>query len=254
MQFNRQQMRQMHDDGYLVVRGAIPRVMVDEARRAINHDLGTAGMPTAEMQRMGATSYCDALREAPVLTDLFNRTPLFPLCESLVGAGNLLPVTGVQIALRFPGPTSDPREPSGHIDGRGTGTNGIPKGEFRRGFTALAVVLLSDLPEPYSGNFTVWPGTHRVFEKVFREHGPESLADAIDTQPVDVAPVQITGKAGDVVVCHHQIVHTACPNSAPDIRYAAIFRACHKDVAANGVAAMTDIWREWPGVRAVVEG
>lgn len=253
MQLNRQQLRQMHDDGYIVVRGAVPQVMVDEARRAINHDLGTAGMPTTEMQRMGATSYCDALRNAPVLTDVFNKTPLFPLCETFVGEGNLLPAGGVQIALRFPGETSDPREPHGHIDGRGTGTNGMAKGTFARGFTALVVVLLSDLPEPYSGNFTVWPGTHRQFEQVFRDHGPESLAEAIDTMPIDVAPVQITGKAGDAVICHHQIVHTACPNSSPNIRYAIIFRACHVDVKTNGVEAMTDIWREWPGVRAVVE-
>ena len=63
------------------------------------------------------------------------------------------------------------------------------------------------------------------------------------------APVQITGQAGDIVITHHQIVHSAAPNCSPNIRYAAIFRGRHKDAEANGTEAMTDIWREWPGIR-----
>lgn len=253
MELNSHQKRQMFEDGYTIVRGAVPLVMVEEARRAINHSLGSEGMPSEELAKMNATSYCPGMGARPVMTDLFNKTPLFPLCESLVGQGNLLPATGTQIALRFPRETSEPVEPKGHIDGRGTGTNGIPKGEFRRGFTMLAVVLLSDLPEPYSGNFTVWPGSHRVFETIFREKGPAALAEGIDTVPLDVAPVQITGKPGDVVLCHHQIVHAACANSSPNIRYAAIFRGKHVDADKNGTDAMVDIWREWPGLRDVMQ-
>jgi hypothetical protein len=249
MQLNTQQKQQIYKDGYVVVPGAVPKLMVQEARRAINHNLGTAGMPPDELAKMGATTYCPTLTKEPVITDLFNKTPLFALCESAVGAGNLLPAGGAQIALRFSRATSDRIEPHGHIDGRGTGTNGIPKGEFRRGFTMLVVILLSDLPEAYSGNFTVWPGTHTLFETIFREKGPAALADAIDTMPLPQAPVQITGQAGDAVLVHHQLVHAAAPNCSPDVRYAAIFRGCHKDVQANGVEAMTDIWREWPGLR-----
>jgi hypothetical protein len=252
MQLNRVQKQQMYDAGYLVIRGAVPRLMIEEARRAVNHYLGEQGLPTEELKKMGAQTFCPDLTKAPVMTDLFNKSALFPLCESLVGEGNLLAVSNTQIALRFPRPTSDPAEPKGHIDGRGTGTNGMALGEFARGFTMLAVVLLSDLPETHSGNFTVWPGTHSVFEKVFKEQGPEALANAVDTIETGTPHVQVTGQAGDVVLCHHQLKHTAAPNSSPNIRYAAIFRACHKDVAVNGVEAMTDIWREWPGVREVV--
>jgi hypothetical protein len=253
MQLNRQQKQQLYEDGYLVIPGVIPRLMVDEARRAINHHLGTEGMPPDELPKMGATTYCPGLGNEPVITDLFNRSPLFSLCESAVGEGNLLPAGGGQIALRFPRATADRMEPKGHIDGRGTGINGIPKGEFRRGFTMLAVVLLADLPEPYSGNFTVWPGTHRLFETLFREQGPAALAEGIDTMELPHAPVQTTGQAGDVVITHHQIVHAAAPNCSANIRYAAIFRGRHRDVEANGTEAMTDIWREWPGLRDVTE-
>ena len=252
MHLNTQQKQQIYHDGYVVIPGAVPRLMVDEARRAIHHNLGTEGMHPDQLATMGAQTYCPTLTKEPVMTDIFNKSPVFALCESAVGAGNLLPATSTQIALRFSRQTSDTVEPKGHIDGRGTGTNGMPKGEFRRGFTMLAVVLLSDLPEPYSGNFTVWPGTHTLFETIFREKGQAALADAIDTMPLPQAPVQITGKAGDVVLVHHQLVHAAAPNCSPDIRYAVIFRGNHKDVQANGIEAMVDIWREWPGIREVI--
>jgi hypothetical protein len=248
MQMNAAQRRQMADEGYIVVRGAVPPLMVEEARRAINHSIGNVGVG-GDLDKQRATTYCQELTKAPVMTDVFNKTPLYSLCESAVGEGNLLPVSGAQIALRFPNATGERAEPKGHLDGRGTGTNGIPLGEFRRGFTILVVVLLSDLPEPYSGNFTVWPGTHHQFEQVFREKGPAALADSIDTMDTGVEPVQITGRAGDAVLCHHQLKHTACGNASPNIRYAVIFRACHKDVSTNGVESMMDIWREWPGLK-----
>lgn len=252
MRLQTRQMQQMHDDGYLVIQGAIPMGMIDEARRAINHSLGEVGLPPDELPRMRSQTYCPELREAPVLTDLFNRTPLFGLCEQLVGAGNLLPAGGCQIALRFPRADNEPQTPRGHIDGQGTGINGIPKGQFSRGFTMLAVVLLSDLPEPYQGNFTVWPGTHRQFATVFQEKGPAYLADGITAIELCSGPLQVTGKAGDVVLTHHQIVHTATPNSGPNIRYAVIFRGRHRDTDQIGVEAMTDIWREWEGLRAAL--
>jgi hypothetical protein len=248
MELTTAQRRQMYEDGYLVIPGAVPPLMVEEARRLINHSLGNVGMPPDDLRKMAATTYCPELTKTPTFTDIFNKTPLFSLCESVVGAGNLLTAGSVQIALRFPNATGERSEPKGHLDGRGTGTNGIPVGEFHRHFTMLVVVLLSDLPEPYSGNFTVWPGTHRQFEQIFREKGPAALADAVDTLDTGVAPVQITGKAGDAVLCHHQLKHTACGNASPNVRYAAIFRASHKDVHKNGTEAMTDIWREWPGI------
>ncbi len=242
------QRRAMVEDGYLVVRGAVAPALIDAARRAINHSLGSAGLPPDDLPTMRAQSYCPELREAPLITDLFNRSPLLAMCESMLGSGNVLAATRGQIALRFPTMDGEPAPPRGHIDGTGTGTNGIPAGQFVRSFTALVTILLADVPEPYSGNFTVWPGTHRFFERVFRERGAATLAEGIDGVELPSDPVQVTGRAGDAVISHHQLVHTAAPNVSPNIRYAVIFRVRHKDAERHGVEAMTDIWREWPGV------
>jgi hypothetical protein len=250
MILNSVQRQQMHDDGYLVLKGLVPEALVSVARQAINHDLGERGLPPGELNKFRAQTYCPEITKSPALTDLFNATPVFSVCEQLLGAGKVQRAGSAQIALRFPRASAEPQPPRGHIDGQGTGTNGIPKGEFSRGFTLLAVVLLSDLPRPYSGNFTVWPGTHRQFEAIFQEKGPASLAEGIGGVALCAEPVQITGEPGDVVITHHQLVHTAVANSSPNIRYAAIFRGRHIDVDKNGVEAMTDIWREWEGLRS----
>lgn len=250
MELTRRQKHTFYEEGYLVIRGVVPQIMVETALHAINYSLGSEGMNKEELPILRSRSYCREIQNHPAITDLFNRSPIFSLAESLVGEGNLLPCGAGQIALRFPGPLyAEPGEPRGHLDGLGTGLNGMEKGVYRRSFTGLAVVLLSDLPEPYSGNFTVWPKSHRFFEQFFREHGHELLAEGMPQVDLPEGPVQITGRAGDVVLAHHQLVHTAAPNASPHIRYAAIFRMRHLACEQIGLDAYTDIWREWPGVR-----
>jgi hypothetical protein len=254
MELTRRQKLQFYEEGYLKIPGVVPRVMVEAARHAMNHSIGEEGMSKEDLTTMRSRSYCRELQNAPVITDLFNKSPIIPLAESLVGAGNVQPAGSAQIALRFPGAVGvDPAEPRGHLDGLGTGTNGIPKGEYRRGFTALVVILLSDLPQPYSGNFTVWPKSHRFFERFFKENGHEILREGMPKVDLPEGPVQMTGEPGDVVISHHQIVHSAAPNGSPNIRYAAIFRLRHTEMETIGHDAFTDIWREWPCVRAALE-
>ncbi|MBT4501253.1 MAG: hypothetical protein HOC74_26215 [Gemmatimonadetes bacterium] len=249
-----QKQKQMfYREGYVKLSGAVPQLMVERARKAINHSIGEVGMHQEDLTKLRAQSYCNELRSAPVMVDLFNKTPLFQIAESLLGEGNALPCGGAQIALRFPGnPDADPGEPGGHLDGLGTGTNGIPKGEYRRGFTALVVIYLADVPEPYSGNFTVWPKSHLFFEEYFKREGHGVLAKGMPKVELPEGPVQMTGKAGDVVLAHNLLVHGAGPNGSANVRYAAIFRLRHVDCEQIGLDGYTDIWREWAGVREAV--
>jgi hypothetical protein len=252
MRLNDEQIAEFREEGYLVLPGAIPGTMIDEALRVINHSLGEEGMNKDDLPTLHAQTYCPECREHPAIVDLANCSPLPGLVESLIGEGNLQPQTRGQIALRFPrspGETSSP--PNGHLDGIGSGINGSAVGSYRRIFTGLAVILLHDVPRPFMENFTVWPKSHRFFEEYLRTHGHEVLADGQPQVDLPAGPHQITGKAGDLVITHHQIFHTAAPNVSPHIRYAAIFRWRHKDVEEVGKDALTDIWREWPGVRAV---
>lgn len=245
--------QRMHDEGYLVLRQAVPADWVAEALHRINHSLGALGMAPDELPTLRAQSYCPALRGEPRLTRMFNDGPLSAALTELLGAGNVQEAAHCQLALRFPkAPDAEPTPPRGHLDGLGTGLNGIDKGGYTRGFTALAVIYLSAVPTPYAGNFTVWPGSHRVYAEHFRRHGHAMLAEGLPAVDLPADAVQVTGEPGDVVLAHHMIMHGAAPNHAPHIRYAAIFRVRHREVEAIGLDAFTDPWREWPGVREAV--
>ena len=254
MQLTPEQIREFYDRGYVKIPGAISKAMVDTARQAVNHSIGTLGPNGEDMSKHRAAQFCRDLNGAPVIMDLFNASPVISLAESLMGEGNLQkPIRGAQVAPRFPTVIGEvPPEPRGHLDGMGTGTNGMPKGVYRRGFTAFAVIYLADVPEPYSGNFTVWPQSHRFFENYFKREGLETLSNGTPRIDLPEGPDMVTGNAGDLIIAHHQMIHTGGPNASPNIRYAAIARLRHIDCEKNGNEGFQDIWREFPCVREAV--
>jgi len=252
MDLSDRQKDQYYKQGYCVLRKLIPREMTQRAVRAINHSLGAEGMEKDALPSLRAQTYCPELTQTATITDLVNATDLASAVESLVGAGNLMPTSRGQIGLRFPSASEGtPPAPHGHLDGIGTGSNGSAPGEYSRGFTCFAVVYLQDVPEQYSGNFTVWPGSHSAVESHLRDQGMDVLSRG--QPPVDLPhePIQIRGRAGDVCLAHHQLIHCAAPNGSPHIRYAAIFRLRHVNCSENGVKSMTDIWMEYPGLRSI---
>lgn len=250
MQLTHAQKRHFYEHGYVLVRGVVPPIMVDAALRAINHSVGE-GMNVDEMPRFRAQSYCPEITAAPAITGLFDRTPALALAESLIGAGKIKPVTHGQIALRFPTLQDPPAPPRPHLDGMHAPNNGVPQGEIRN-FTMLLGVMLSDVTSEYAGNLTVWPGTHHIYERYFREQGPEALLTGMP--PVDLpTPVQLTGRAGDVVLCHYQLAHGVAMNISPHPRYAIYFRLHHVDHDQHRFETMKQIWMEWPGIQAFMQ-
>jgi hypothetical protein len=252
MELTREQREHFYEQGYVLMPNVVPRDNVNAAIRAINHSLGE-GMDPARLAILRAQSYCPELQKEPVITDLYNDTPAKALVESLVGVGKVQPVSSGQIALRFPiAPGSAPKQPVPHLDGMYTATNGVPKGRIMS-FTMLVGVALSDVNEPFAGNLTVWPGTHRLYESYFRQHGPEALLEGMPNVPLP-DPVHVIAKVGDVILCHYELAHTAAPNASPHVRYAIYFRASRVDHEKQWKQAMSDIWMEWPGIQSLLQG
>jgi hypothetical protein len=251
MQLTKVQKRALLDDGYLIVPGVVPRIMVDEAVKAINHDVGK-GMDPQLMSKFQVQTFCPSLTGSAVITDLITRTPALELAESAIGAGKLRPVTGGQIALRFPGYADPPKSPGPHIDGipNKERTNGVPEGTILS-FTALASVLLSDLPNPNSGNTAFWPGSHRAHSEWIRKRGFRALLDGAP-QVEYAPPVQVIGKAGDLVLTHYLLGHTVSPNVSPHVRYACFFRLEVEGLEIHREASVVDLWRDWDGMRELV--
>ena len=221
MQLSYAQKQAIFEEGYVHVRGVVPRVMVNAALRAINSSLGE-GMNKEDLPRFRAQSYCPELQSTPVISDLVNKTPAWSLAESVIGEGKIKPVRGGQIALRFPTMQDPPGPPGPHLDGMYSPNNGVPEGEIRN-FTMLVGIVLSDVPEPFAGNLAIWPGTHRQFEQYFREYGPDALLQGMPKVEMP-EPVQLTAHAGDIILCHYQLAHGITANVSPNPRYANISR------------------------------
>lgn len=245
------QKRFMIENGYLQVPGAVPRELVDQARKAIHADIGERGIPTEKLTTFRAQSYCPDVKGTPAISDLFNASPVRAMVEELLGEGNVKPISGGQIALRFPRLDAQPGgRVGGHIDGIPTATNGVKPGTLAH-FTMLCGVLLSDLPEEWSGNFTVFPGSHKRYNAWFQQHEPIELAGGMPSVEMG-EPKQIPGKAGDVVFAHYLLAHGIAPNASPNIRYAIFFRVFNRRHSGYRPEAVKDMWLDWDGLHGLL--
>ena len=239
----------LREGGYVVLPGLVPRERVEAALRAINASLGR-GLRPEDVPRFRATSFCPELQKADVILDLFRKTPAASAAASPLGSEGLERVTTGQIALSFPA-EKDTRSPHPHLDGLYTPDNGVPKGSVLS-FTMLAGIVLSDVTTPDAGNLIAWPGSHHILEAYFRERGPKSLLAGMPA--IDLGrPEPVLARVGDVVLCHYQLAHAAGPNTSPHVRYAVYFRLKRKDHDRQKWECLTDVWREWPSMRAAGE-
>ncbi|GCE05628.1 hypothetical protein [Dictyobacter aurantiacus] len=249
MELTNQQKQEFFEQGFVKLPGIVPTPLVHDALRAINISLGSKGMDPAQLPTLRSRSYCPEIQDSEAITNLLYASQLWSVAESAIGQGNIKPVRSGQIALRFPqeGPE---RIGNPHLDGMHSPLNGVKEGVIGN-FTALLGVFLSDIPHPFMGNFTVWPGTHRLYEQYFREHTPQSLLQGMPDTPLP-EPQQVTASAGDAALVHYQLAHTIAGNTSPFIRYGIFFRLSHIEHDALHWECMTDIWREWLGMRDVV--
>jgi hypothetical protein len=240
------------DDGYTVLRNAVPRDLVDEALHAVNASLGQRGIDPAMLDKYRATTYCPELTEAAPITDLLRRTAAWDAGQELIGRDRVRAPGPAQIGLRFPlPPGSGPFPLQPHIDGMHAPENDVPMGHIFR-FTMLVAVMLSDVESDDAGNFTVWPGSHVAYAEHFHQHGTTVLAQGRMPNLRLRRPVQVRARAGDAVVAHYGLGHCVAPNLSPNIRYAVFFRLRHVEHDDADPSPMHDLWREWEGVAAHV--
>lgn len=247
MELTAEQKKEIFENGFVVLPNLIPQQKINVCLRAINHSIGQ-GMNKKDLDEFRALSFCPELLGKPQLLDLLYETPVMSLAESVIGKDKVRLWGGGQIALRFP-VMEDPGQMYPHIDGMYYPGNKIAKGTVQS-FTMLAGILLSDIPNNFWGNFTPWPGSHRILEAYFQKHGHEVLFKGFPN--IDLGePYQITGKAGDVILCHYQLAHTVAINVSPNVRYAAFFRLRHLNHEKNSPKVFKDLWMEWPGIREI---
>lgn len=124
--------------------------------------------------------------------------------------------------------------------------------------------LISDSP-PKGGAFTVWPKSHRRVYPTFQMqydqpripfydhmpsykgiiHSPEYQAEFARILD-DTKPVECWGKAGDVVIWHHRLVHMAGHNHSDVMRQAVLGDFSKNDLDQTRMdPPQDDMWRDW---------
>jgi hypothetical protein len=237
------QKRRLLRDGYLLIRGAVPPTRVTAALTVINRSLGAHGLPPDRLPELRARTFCPELVGAPEILALYADTTVRAVAEAAIGRVSV-PGEG-QIALRFP--QTEARPPFPHIDGMYTPENGVPAGTLQH-FTALAGVFLSDVALPDAGNFVVWPGSHALMAEHFRQAGTSAILSGFPSLALP-EPRPLLARAGDAVLAHYLLAHTAGANLAAHVRYATFFRLQHADHAAAGTRPLTEPWLLWEGLR-----
>src|ERR1700726_4721795 len=153
---------QLRTQGYAQFGGLTSERLVMTARQAIERDLSSNYEPARQVE-YDNQSYCPALRGTPPILNLLTESPVLELLDQAIGVDKLA-WDGGQIAIRRAHNHYEPAPPEPHLDGFASGLNGLDAGKIYN-HTILVGVFLTPVASEFAGNFTVWPGSHHVYEK-----------------------------------------------------------------------------------------
>jgi hypothetical protein len=233
------------DRGYAHFPRVVPAALLDAARAAIAEDLRLRYVAEREHE-YGSRTYCPDLVSAPPIMDLLERAPVRDILDAALGFDALSHSDGGQIAIRWAHNVDREYPPEPHIDGIPSPDNGVPPGALDT-LTAVVGVFLTTTPRTFAGNLVVWPGTHRVYERYFRERGPSSLYEPLPALDLG-APEQLICETGDVVLMHYELAHTAAVNTSDVDRIAVYFRLLFRGIDEarwDRWECLVDPWRGW---------
>jgi hypothetical protein len=208
--------------------------------------LVTESPPPADA--IGNHSYFEPPGRLPASDAALRDSPAIRLAEDLVTPRTLdHGLDHIQIALNIPPFPHQPGAP--HLDGHRPG-QARPDS-----FTMLAGIYLIDESAPDSGNLWVWPGSHLVHERVFREQGPTALlavsghAAVLEAPPRYSEPVQVLANRGDLLLAHFLLGHNTGGNTSNQIRRIVYYRLSCPAHASRWAGTLTSAFTEYEPVR-----
>ena len=95
-----QEARDFVEDGFVVLRDAVPQDLVREARRLINRRIGQEGIEPDRIAYYQQNYWFPEYMQHPRILDLWHQSDLLPLTEEAMGATG--EISNGMIALRFP--------------------------------------------------------------------------------------------------------------------------------------------------------
>ena len=225
LKLTREQRRDWDTNGYICLEGVLSADEVaffvdqlDEFRarpgwEPMSAPLGHYGWMdhAKDLDSEGFMDRRDLLPYDDAFIELIDRPGVFDLVVDIMGPYLAFSMSQAIVrpsTLKFSGYT--------HTDG-GEGLRRVRVTETSRPLALKALYLLTDVGEPDSSNFTVFPGSHR---RPFPEPGDPPIT------PQTPGAVPLMGKAGDCVIFQHALWHGPGPNTSGRARKTLLYNYC----------------------------
>ena len=201
-------------NGFIAVRGAVPADVLAACQDEIWSALGDRGVLRDDPGTWRAPVVRIPCPESEAFAAAGTQPVLWEAFDQLIGEGRWWRRRGVggTIPVRFPG-QADPGDAGWHIEAS-FDKGGAPWVNYRsRGRGLLALYLFSDVDSD-SAPTQLRPGSHWDAARVLQPAGAEGMAfnqaapmaaEASAARPTAL----VTGRAGDVFLCHPFLVHAA---------------------------------------------
>jgi len=235
-------LHQLRRDGWVRLPGAVAPSLLRTASAAIELDLARSFDANRQVE-YDNISYCPGLRGTAPILELMTHSLARKILDDLLGWDAISHDQG-QIAIRRAHNADRAHAPVWHIDGVGSGKNGLAVGDPISNFTALVGVYLTPIESEYAGNFVVWPGSHDRLQAYFRDRGPMAMREGKPEIQLGES-IQLLAMPGDMIICHYQLAHTAAVNLSSHDRIAIYFRIWLRDIDTQRWALLTNIWQGW---------
>ena len=208
-----EQRSRWNEDGYLVLHGALGPAEVARLLAAVDEVLARDGVRTksqTSLRDAGGTAYkvAQAVAVTDALDPLLDHPAVLPVLLALMGP--FLQVLGTEIFVRTPGPGTEPLI-TWHADG-GTSLAHTVSNDADPVLQLKAQFFLTDCTHTDSGNFVLVPGSHRQVFPGGEEFVPPPSA------------VQLTARAGDVLLFPWSLWHAVAPNRRGGVRKSVTIR------------------------------
>lgn len=231
-----EQLGEFARDGFIVVPGVVDETVLVQLDAEVDALVERQPPPP---DKVGFHHYFEHPSDLPVADRALRTAGVLALAGELVAPLSIdLAFDHIQVATSIYGWDHEPG--GGHIDGYG-----IPGQAAPYTFTMLAAIYLGDESVAGRGNLWVWPGSHLVHERLFREQGVDVLmseesmgghACLLHPAPAFGQSQPILANRGDVLLAHYLLAHNQSGNMWNPLRRIVYYR-----LAAHG---HRDRWSE----------
>ncbi|GAA2096216.1 hypothetical protein GCM10009841_07870 [Microlunatus panaciterrae] len=228
------QIAQFHEQGYVIVKGALSREEADHYRRSIvslfppNLDLpATWGSYEGRIKPMASAD--NHTFDTPELLPLMTNEKLYRAASQLLESTALRVLDGsVGITFRNDAHPDQPLSQTLHIDA--SVPNSVDDFTFEtRELQVGGCYYLTDV-EPNGGGIHVVPGGHKIVEAEARAAGGGGRHLHQEWKQIKhLQSIEVTGEAGDFALLHHLMPHGASHNRKATTRIAYFVRWVRED-------------------------